>query len=319
MVLDQIFQSLLNSNTFLYSNAFLEESGLKGKDPFFLKVFYDNIVPLPCFDFSPKINNLKERFISIRGVLLLLHSRLYIYLVSKIDIALFDVFMLHLYPNFTILYYGVVRYDFYRNNPLFIITYVIIMIMKTRFKQIFTEILYYLYKIKYEELIGLYVDKLTKFKEEIFELKKMNKFLKLRLDSNSNISKLKQLNLVQLNQNKRELVNNLETVEEIINEKQDSMTNQETTMKSSKCVICLDKEPEIKFISCCHQCICEDCLNDFFEKENTLTFCFLCNKPIDSWKKEFVQFSKKVSLEEYNKESHFFTFQELSKLNRNIN
>ena len=48
--------------------------------------------------------------------------------------------------------------------------------------------------------------------------------------------------------------------------------NEEKTFKEDKCMICLDKEPNVLFCSCGHLCICEEC-RKILENKNMCVSC----------------------------------------------
>jgi hypothetical protein len=86
--------------------------------------------------------------------------------------------------------------------------------------------------------------------------------------------------------------------------------------ESEFCVICFENQPVYKFIPCSHKCICEECINSLIEKDENLNVCFICNQMINYREKDFIQYTKQMSSEEFKKEAYFFTISELLKIKK---
>ena len=51
------------------------------------------------------------------------------------------------------------------------------------------------------------------------------------------------------------------------------ITSEEKTFKEDKCMICLDKEPNVLFCSCGHLCVCSECRKNLKNNKNMCVSC----------------------------------------------
>eukprot|EP01080_Neovahlkampfia_damariscottae_P005584 gene5584-9400_t len=266
-----------------------------------------------------------EKYGYIKIFWCLAFPNLFLIFGTNIKMALFDLFIIKVEGGtFLILYFLIFRYNGIQRNPYAVVLYSVFALFEFLF---FLKRNFFTHNVSDEDAFDNEEERSTRsltFVENVlafifYDLEDENENTEIQenynvISSIQNFFNLKQLNLNQLFQLKKEISSFLDRINNECDTRKETNLTLKSPILSQKCVICLESDPDITCSPCMHQCICSDCLNDIHTSNQTYHQCFICKLPIISWNQISKNYQKYITEDEYRYEGYLNTIEELRKL-----